>query len=794
MGIASSGISAPLGQLTPITPLPTAGLTSAEIAFLQALSPAFQAILYEVDGMKTAWGGSTAAAGRQALSQVNTALGYSRSVEVPGVLGSVARALAVNWNSLAEEFSALKIKMLTTPLSLKQGGTGADGTTFTLLDLIHLNAAGTALESTGILSTDLAPLLPFFDGSIEETIDTSVFVDTGVITFSVQKDGEGDLNVYFAGTRVAYDTSPAPGDTVSLTAGTDIAPQENFVFLTESGGSITLNANTTGFPSGTPHARLATVFCQSISSLDTDGPFKVHAWTDHLKDANENGHLAHLLAWARSRHARYISGVAPGSLTDNLFISTTAGVVSQLHLHTMPVRTMSADPGDPVWVVNDPTTLYNRITALSGITQDADGTSITNRYFNIVLWGVVSEDETDCKLFINLPSGVYTVESRAQLDDEQTANFSFPSQFTGTAFLIARYTLKDTASLLTESLVTDLRGTFPSGSPGGGPGITDHGDLAGLGDDDHTQYLLIDGTRAMSGELDMGNNTITRLAVIKGANGNEVAAFTDAASDVTYITFISGASGVGPILRPAGEANLNLTLDPVGTGIVVADSAMTVKNSIAAATTNADLTLDGDGTGGVVADGRNIGTDGTKLDTIETSADVTDATNVNAAGAIMHTDRVAKGNLLGGLTTDEFGVLAVGTNGKVLVASSGQATGLAWSDAPSTRQANFSFVNPTASQDFLLDGVPLGATITECYAIVIGGTSVVFSVVMRARSAPFSGGTNIVSAQTATTTGATKTLASTTYTADNVLRLTTGTVTGTVTELLVLLKYTMDVP
>jgi len=35
-----------------------------------------------------------------------------------------------------------------------------------------------------------------------------------------------------------------------------------------------------------------------------------------------------------------------------------------------------------------------------------------------------------------------------------------------------------------------------------------HGDLNGLGDDDHPQYLLEDGTRAMSGDLDMGKNKV----------------------------------------------------------------------------------------------------------------------------------------------------------------------------------------------------------------------------------------------------------------------------------------------
>lgn len=39
--------------------------------------------------------------------------------------------------------------------------------------------------------------------------------------------------------------------------------------------------------------------------------------------------------------------------------------------------------------------------------------------------------------------------------------------------------------------------------------LTDHGTLAGLGDDDHTQYLLVNGTRAMAGDLSMGSNDIT---------------------------------------------------------------------------------------------------------------------------------------------------------------------------------------------------------------------------------------------------------------------------------------------
>jgi len=44
-----------------------------------------------------------------------------------------------------------------------------------------------------------------------------------------------------------------------------------------------------------------------------------------------------------------------------------------------------------------------------------------------------------------------------------------------------------------------------------GSGVTDHGALTGLTDDDHTQYLLVDGSREMSGGLDMGGNSITDI-------------------------------------------------------------------------------------------------------------------------------------------------------------------------------------------------------------------------------------------------------------------------------------------
>jgi hypothetical protein len=67
-----------------------------------------------------------------------------------------------------------------------------------------------------------------------------------------------------------------------------------------------------------------------------------------------------------------------------------------------------------------------------------------------------------------------------------------------------------------------------------------------------------------------------------------------------------------------------------------------------------------------------------KLSGIEASADVTDATNVNAAGAVMESDVDAKGDIFVATADNTVTRLAVGTNDHVLTADSGEACGVKW--------------------------------------------------------------------------------------------------------------------
>ena len=70
-----------------------------------------------------------------------------------------------------------------------------------------------------------------------------------------------------------------------------------------------------------------------------------------------------------------------------------------------------------------------------------------------------------------------------------------------------------------------------------------------------------------------------------------------------------------------------------------------------------------------------------KLDGIDTGADVTDSTNVDSAGAVMNSDLDGKGEILIGDGTGDPTALAVGTNDYVLTADSNEATGVKWAAA-----------------------------------------------------------------------------------------------------------------
>jgi len=285
----------------------------------------------------------------------------------------------------------------------------------------------------------------FANGAVIDDIITSITSSGSVVTFSVERDGGDDVRVQFNGTNFTLETDPTP-DTVVLTAGSDTSPTANFIYITESSGVLTLTSNTTGFPA-TTHAPIATSLIQSALGVQTDGAYKHHQWNNEI--GNGNGHLVHANAWIRSQNATWLSGVDPtstvvvqGVAIDNLYFSNVSGTVLQLHKHVMPARDMQT--GDEAFVVNDSTTAYDRVTDLSTIDTDSLGATLrgNNTYYSLVVFAVASQNEADCKLYVNTPSGSYSNSTDALNDPLNYSNTAMPDAFIGTGFLVARIVIR----------------------------------------------------------------------------------------------------------------------------------------------------------------------------------------------------------------------------------------------------------------------------------------------------------------------------------------------------------------
>ncbi len=338
---------------------------------------------------------------------------------------------------------------------------------------IDVTGGITADSINGILAIDRLDMDHLLIGiSLGQPIIT-VTSNGSTITLSME-DSEGvDLRFFFSSGVATIDTEPTPAS-IALTAGTDIVPVHNYIYVLESTGALAVS--TTGWPS-VEYAPVATVVCQSAASAQTDGLYKVHAWTDHAHDTNV-GHLAHANLWIRSRPADWMSGtlaiVTDGAGVFDLAISS--GEVLQLHPHPFP--SFDTSTGSEIMVINDPTTAYTRLGDLTTILTDANGASMSNKYYNLVIWGVISEDSGDCQVMVNLPTDSYVLSSDAQVDINGTAVYDIPVDYAGVGFLIARLTMRNQTggNTFTEELNTDLRGKFPSttaGGSGGGGGVTE---------------------------------------------------------------------------------------------------------------------------------------------------------------------------------------------------------------------------------------------------------------------------------------------------------------------------------
>lgn len=401
--------------------------------------------------------------------------------------------------------------------------------------------------------------------------DFNITSDGATITATLTDDsGEGIQVLFFSGIT----TVAASGGSIAatLTAGTDSSPQANYCYILPA-TPTTLTVSTTGYPDAptVEHIKVGYVLVQSAATVQSYGPLIADSTPDtvHYDHGSSTGHLAHINEWIKHQPATWKSGVAPtetintGATPDTVTFATASGIVYQIHPRTFPAI---ADPA-PLYVVNHPSGAYTRVTTMPGLTSGGAAIGGGDRII-VVLWGAINDNESDCKLFLNLPSGYYGSNAAAIADDSKYGNYTIPNAFKGTGFLIASWIFQyTTTSGGTYTLVqeTDLRGLSPSSFPGGSTAAgTEFTDSAFRINDNS------DATKQVAFEVSGVSASTTRTLTVQNRSGT--IALTDQLSGDFYHLTVGETDGNPPAFRSKSllfnSSSFYLTSNSLGKPIV----------------------------------------------------------------------------------------------------------------------------------------------------------------------------------------------------------------------------------
>ena len=390
-----------------------------------------------------------------------------------------------------------------------------------------------ALGIKGTLPTlgysTFAESVEIIDGMSYKRPSVTYVNDGGTIYADLEADGIGNMVYVFNQQEFILDCTTGSGVSgrarIALTAGVDSeTPMENYIYATKLGANTAqLNASTSE-PTG-QFGWVAQVLLPDATTFGTTGPYSTQRNSDN-KQHDGRGALSYEREKIRDLGVSYTSGVTPiititPGAPDELDITTSGGVVKQLHSKTFPALDSAIDG---FYIINHPTTPWIRYTDLEDITVDAQGNTLENKSFNLVFVGIASTaDGTEySKMGVLLPNATYSFTDlqNALQDVSNTAVTSVPHSLHRTAFLVARVTFKlktGTWNNVIEDVLTpqtffDLRGN-PLGALAGGvgaPTVTDFLD---------STFKIISNVDADEQSFLLDNLTANRVATMPDKDG-----------------------------------------------------------------------------------------------------------------------------------------------------------------------------------------------------------------------------------------------------------------------------------
>ncbi len=399
------------------------------------------------------------------------------------------------------------------------------------------------------------------------------------IIATVERDGGGDVVVLFGDENLILDTTPAI--TANLSAGTDTVPVSNFVYLTESSGSLVVNTSTSGYPrTSTWWCALGSTVVQSAATVQTSGALSVQRNTDLPSKGDwTRGFLPSVNERIRKDYAKWDVGCATSATVSgsNLYAETLSGYVYQRNLQSWDATDSSVTP---VIIPNDYTTPYQESNSVN-FDEDANGNTINNNQsYSVVLWGSVQSGGSGGKVYANKPLDAYgggNRDANALADISNFAVYNVPSTLKGTAFLLARIVVRRDGGNPTVLSIIDLRGSDPSAFAGGGSSAT-----AGttFSDSNFRVYDDVDPTKELALQCSGITTAQTRTVTVQDSDGtialleatqtwSGMNAYTDGSStelgrvftinDNTYLTKNASSDGVSWAQDDVGEESTILS-------------------------------------------------------------------------------------------------------------------------------------------------------------------------------------------------------------------------------------------
>jgi len=160
-----------------------------------------------------------------------------------------------------------------------------------------------------------------------------------------------------------------------------------------------------------------------------------------------------------------------------------------------------------------------------GATEVASQTQLDNTQYDNAgtLTNMTSSYYRTDTVFVTSDGRVSVIYGTEEFDSTAAAllaaKATIPTFAQATGCYVANIVVQQGAGIITDGIIDirpDRNASVAGG--GGGSGTSDHGALSGLTDDDHTQYALVGGSRAFTGNVSLGGNDITNVGDVDGVD------------------------------------------------------------------------------------------------------------------------------------------------------------------------------------------------------------------------------------------------------------------------------------